>query len=138
MSEQERLCDELSIETEPSSCDWESEDQRRCRLVEEALFRRARGYVKRLKKSVKVKRIEFDAETGKKLSEREELETGIEEEHIPADLRVCAYYLNNRDPSRWREHPVTEEDSRGAVDYPAMAETTCLPPDVGNEEEAYE
>ncbi len=106
----------------------EVEDRRRCRLVEDALFRRARGYVKRLKKSVKVKRVEYDPETGKKLCEREELETGIEEEHIPADLRVCAYYLNNRDPERWREHPESAAESLGGVvDYPAMEEPTAPP-----------
>ncbi len=97
-------------------------------MVEEALFRRACGYIQPLRKSIKVKRVEYDPDTGKKLSEREELEIGMEEEHIPADLRVCAYFLNNRDPARWRDHPETEEELGGMVDYPAMASPTCLPP----------
>ncbi len=102
----------------------EAQDATRCRLVEDALYRRARGYKVALKKTFKVKRIEFDADTGKKTSEREELETGVEEVHIPADMRVCAYYLNNRDPARWREHPREEEDDPygGIVAFPDMVE----------------
>ncbi len=104
----------------------EEEDIARCRAVEEALFRRACGYKVTVKKTYKVKRIEYDETTGKKLSEREELECGIEEEHVPADVRVCAYYLNNRDPARWREHPADASDGEpdGVVEYPPMEKTT--------------
>ena len=76
----------------------------------------------KLKKSYKVKTVEYDRDTGKKLEEREDLKEGFEEVHIPADVRVCAYYLNNRSPARWREHPVDAEDRTldGVVDYPDM------------------
>jgi hypothetical protein len=39
-------------------------------------------------------------------------------------VRVCAYYLNNRDPARWQEHPKEEcEDAAcGVVEYPDMEE----------------
>ncbi len=111
------------------------EDLSRCRAVEDALFRRACGYVQPLKKSIKVKRIEYDAETGKKVSEREELETGIEEEHIPADLRVCAYYLNNRDPARWRDDPAGANDCEsGVVEIPQTLKPSRPPTD----EEAFD
>ena len=101
----------------------EEKDNARCRRVEDALYRRACGYKVRLKKSFKVKRVDYDADTGKKLSEREELEAGFEEVHIPADVRVCAYYLNNREPARWREHPKDEDELRdGVVAYPPMEE----------------
>ncbi len=111
------------------------EDAERCRMVEDALFRRACGYVQSLRKSVKVKRIEYDADTGKKVSEREELETGMEEEHIPADLRVCAYFLNNRDPTRWRDNPEgAPGDADGVVDYPEMVKPTSPPPSDEGEE----
>ena len=99
------------------------QDERRSAKVEDALYRRACGYKVKLKKSFKVKRVDYDPATGKKTCEREELEAGFEEVHIPADVRVCAYYLNNRDPARWREHPKEEGDLLGGVvDYPAMAE----------------
>ena len=101
----------------------EARDVGRCRRVEDALYRRACGYKVKLQKSFKVKRAEYDADTGKKVSEREELEAGFEEVHIPADVRVCAYYLNNRDPVRWREHPKEEgELTGGLVAYPPMEE----------------
>ena len=96
-------------------------DRKRCSRVEDAVYRRAVGYKVKLKKTFKVKRVEFDPDTGKKLLEKEELEAGFEEVHIPADVRVCAYYLNNRDPARWREHPKEEGDELlGVVDFPEV------------------
>ncbi len=111
----------------------EVKDATRCRRVEDALYRRACGYKVKLKKSFKVKTVEYDQTTGKKVAEREDLKDGFEEVHIPADVRVCAYYLNNRDPARWREHPKEEGDEllNGVVDYPPMeAETVAA---VGRE-----
>lgn len=104
----------------------EMKDAARCRRVEDALYRRACGYKVKLKKSFKVKTVEYDRSTGKKLAEREDLQAGFEEVHIPADVRVCAYYLNNRDPARWREHPKEEGEELlgGVVEYPPMEEET--------------
>ena len=101
-----------------------AKDESRCSRVEDALYRRACGYKVKLKKTYKVKRVEYDSDTGKKISEREDLEAGFEEIHIPADVRVCAYYLNNRDPARWREHPKEEGEELfgGLVEYPPMEE----------------
>jgi hypothetical protein len=105
----------------------EEKDKKRCVRVEDALYRRACGYKVKLKKSFKVKRVEYDSDTGKKISEREDLEAGFEEIHIPADVRVCAYYLNNRDPARWREHPKEEgELLGGVVAYPPMEEDSVM------------
>jgi hypothetical protein len=106
-------------------------DTQRCRRVEDALYRRACGYKVKLKKSFKLKRVDYDPDTGKKLSEQEVLEAGFEEVHIPADIRVCAYYLNNRDPARWREHPREEGEEAlcGVVDYPPLEELTPPPED---------
>ena len=111
----------------------EVKDAVRCRRVEDALYRRACGYKVKLKKSFKVKVVEFDPDTGKKVGEREDLKDGFEEVHIPADVRVCAYYLNNRDPSRWREHPKEEgeEALNGVVAFPEMED---LGQDVPSEE----
>ena len=101
----------------------EERDAARCERVEEALYRRARGYKVKLKKSFKIKVVEYDPDTGKKVREGEDLKDGFEEVHIPADVRVCAYYLNNRDPARWREHPKEEETGAvGVVEFPDMAE----------------
>ena len=115
--------------TEDPSDSAAKQDASRCKRVEDALYRRACGYKVKLKKSYKVKTVEYDRDTGKKLEEREDLKEGFEEVHIPADVRVCAYYLNNRSPARWREHPAEAEEGLlgGVVDYPEMEtlETPC-------------
>ena len=96
-------------------------DALRCRLVEDSLYRRARGYKVRLKKSFKLKVVEYDPSTGKKVREGEELKEGFEEVQVPADVRICAYYLNNRDPARWKDHPKGEDDHGiGMVQLPEV------------------
>ena len=118
MAETQRLSHEADSPPDMTA----ARDTSRCRRVEDALYRRACGYKVKLKKSFKVKNVEYDRDTGKKVCEREDLKEGFEEVHIPADVRVCAYYLNNRDPARWREHPKEEEDAvMGLVAYPDMA-----------------
>jgi hypothetical protein len=125
---------EDSREAEVSSDPAALRDAARCRRVEDALYRRACGYKVKVKKSFKVKSVDYDRDTGKKISEREDLREGFEEVHIPADIRVSAYYLNNRDPARWREHPAAEEEAfGGTVDYPPMEALT--PPCDGEGEE---
>ena len=99
-------------------------DAARCKKVEDAIYKRARGYKVAVKKTYKVKRVEYDPDTGKKVSEREELETGVDEVVVPADMRAGAYWLVNRDPARWREHPdpdVGEADDGGLVEYPPLS-----------------
>ena len=106
----------------------DEKDAARCRRVEDAIYKRARGYKVAVKKTYKVKRVEYDPATGKKISEREELETGIDEVVVPADVRAGAYWLVNRDPARWREHPTGgcagdaggDGDAAGFVEYPPL------------------
>ena len=102
----------------------EGRDEKLCKLVEEAICRRAKGYKVSLKKTLKVKRVDYDPDTGKKTCEREELLPGVEEVHVPGDVRAAAYFLNNRAPERWCEHPNTSEEcseSGGIVEIPAVA-----------------
>lgn len=118
---------EMNPTASPAAADSaEAKDAGRCRRVEDALYRRACGYKVKIKKSFKVKVVEYDPDTGKKVAEREDLKDGFEEVHVPADVRVCAYYLNNRDPSRWREHPKEESEAdavlNGVVAYPELEE----------------
>ena len=130
----EDMLREDSREAEVSSDPAALRDAARCRRVEDALYRRACGYKVKVKKSFKVKSVDYDRDTGKKISEREDLRDGFEEVHIPADIRVSAYYLNNRDPARWREHPAAEEEAfGGTVDYPPMEALT--PPRDGEGDE---
>ncbi len=102
-----------------------AQDAARSRRVEDAIYRRARGYKVAVRKTYKVKRVEYDPDTGKKVCETEELKTGTDEVVVPADVRACAYWLVNRSPARWREHPAAEAASGvcgGEVDFPELAE----------------
>lgn len=91
-------------------------DVRQNSRVERALVRRACGYKVALRKTFKVKRVEYDPDTGKKVAEVETLVPGTDEVHVPADLRASAYWLNNRDPQHWKEDPAAE--ARAADDLP--------------------
>ena len=108
-----------SLDMTPS--ELAADDARRSRRVEESIYKRARGYKVAVKKTYKVKRVEYDPDTGKKTLEREELQTGIDEVHIPADVRAGEYWLKNRSPERWSEHqnvPADEEDGAGIILIP--------------------
>ena len=114
-------------------------DERRTRLIEDAIYKRARGYKQSVKKTFKVKRVEYDPTTGKKTLEREELETGIDEIPVPADVRAGIYWLSNRAPERWGSHASgdrgleSDGDAGGVVILPELdelpetmdAEDTC-------------
>lgn len=113
-------------------------DAVRCSRVEDSIYRRARGYKVSVKKNYKVKRVEYDPDTGKKTLEKEELQSGLEEVVIPADLRAATYWLINRDPHRWQEHPaaVLGEIIGGEVELPELAplDEEVSPEDAGEEE----
>lgn len=70
-------------------------------IVESALFRKCNGYTVEVSKVVKCKKVYYD-EQGRKC-EKEELQTGIEEVHIPADTNAQKFWLQNRDAENWRE-----------------------------------
>lgn len=82
--------------------------------VENALFKRAVGYTAKVVKHVKVKRIDFDPETGRKTGEHEELVPVEEEVHIPADTTAQIYWLNNRKREVWKQKQ--EVDHQGGMD----------------------
>ena len=71
--------------------------------VENALYKKALGYTVPVKKTFKVKRIEYNPETGKKISEYEELVDGFDEVHIPADTTAQIFWLKNRKKQQWRD-----------------------------------
>lgn len=73
--------------------------------VENALLKKTKGYNVEIKKTFKVRVIEYDPDTGKKVREREELQTGIDEVHIPADTTAQIFWLKNRRPDKWRDKP---------------------------------
>lgn len=135
----------ISLPPSPDFSRDPAADTRRNRRVENALVRRACGYKVSLKKTFKVKRVEYDPDTGKKVAEVETLVPGTDEVHVPADLRASAYWLNNRDPLHWMEDPsgevasaadrVAEEEEAGmaggVVEIAAVAPPDTAPDGEG-------
>lgn len=83
--------------------------------VENELFRRCHGYTATEKRAVKVKRVEYDPETGKRVREWEEILLADETVHVPADVRAQQFWLANRKNARWAfkpEAPAPEEDGK--------------------------
>lgn len=83
--------------------------------VVEAVYKRATGYNVSTKKTHKLKHIDFDPVTGKKIREYEELATADDEDYIPPDLRASIFWLKNRQPERWSEKGIGIEISEGGI-----------------------
>ena len=87
--------------------------------VVRSLYKKATGYNVAVNKTYKLKHVDYDPDTGKKLREYEELATGIDETHVPADLRAETFWLKNRQSDRWSDKPerigVDGEGEEGGV-----------------------
>ncbi|MBO5969503.1 MAG: helix-turn-helix domain-containing protein [Clostridia bacterium] len=73
--------------------------------VENALYRKCLGYNVPITKHFKLKEIQYDEDTGKKISEVEKLVEVEEQVHIPADTTAQKFWLSNRCPDKWRDKP---------------------------------
>lgn len=81
--------------------------------VVEALYKKATGYSVTTNKTHKLKCIDYDPETGKKVKEYEALAVGVDESYVPPDLKAEIFWLKNRQPYRWREKETCEVGSDG-------------------------
>ena len=89
--------------------------------VMEALHRKAVGYTMPVKKTYKLKHTEFDPDSGKKVLEYEELKTGIDETHVPADTRAEIFWLQNRCLGDWGQGSLDQEmENGGVVELPSV------------------
>lgn len=79
--------------------------------VENALYKKTLGYNVLLKKTFKLKRIEYN-DDGKKIKEYEELVDGYDETHIPADTTAQIFWLKNRKPRKWRDKVEVETNKQ--------------------------
>lgn len=75
--------------------------------VENALRSRALGYTAPVRKTFKIRRVEYD-ERGRKIAEYETLEVGIDEVHVPADVNAQKFWLANRKSDVWRDRAQAE------------------------------
>jgi len=81
------------------------------RIVENALFKKACGYTVQVKKPIKVRKVEYNDETGKKIREYEEIVETVEEVHVPADTTAQIFWLKNRKPEAWRDKVLYTDES---------------------------
>ena len=88
--------------------------------VENALFRRCVGHLVKVKKHYKVKKIEFDPDTGRKIAEKEELEEAEDEQYIPPDTAAQIFWLTNRKGDRWKNKQSL--DQAGGLDISLKVE----------------
>lgn len=75
--------------------------------VENALYLKCIGHKVQLKKTFKVKKIEYN-DAGKKIKEEEKLETGEDEVYIPPDTKAIIFWLTNRMREDWKERQNTQ------------------------------
>lgn len=68
--------------------------------VEQALFQKATGYTYTQQDSCKVKHITY-AENGKKVEEKEQLETVSVQKYVPPEYSAIALWLKARLPQKW-------------------------------------
>ena len=84
-----------------------------------------------MKKTYKLKRTEFDPESGKKLLEYEELQTGIDEAHVPADTRAEIFWLQNRCGGEWGQEKAEQDaESGGVIELPPVMQADEPPDDL--------
>ena len=98
--------------------------------VENSLLKRAKGYTAKIKKTFKVKKVEYDP-SGKKIKEEEVLEVGEDEIHVPADVTAMIFWLKNRLPEKWKDKQFAVSDIADADE--AMQTGVILMADVNEE-----
>jgi len=82
-------------------------------LVENKLFERTQGKTVEVRKVFKVKEVIYSEKTGRRLSEKEHLETAVEEIYIPPDVTALIFWLKNRLPELWRDKIDATVDMNG-------------------------
>ena len=75
--------------------------------VENALYLKCIGHKVQLKKTFKVKKIEYN-DAGRKIKEEEHLETGEDEVYIPPNTKAIIFWLTNRMREDWKERQNTQ------------------------------
>ena len=106
---------------EPIECELVSDGAR----VEESLYKACTGYTAQVVKHYKVKRVEYDETTGKKIREEEQLVSALDEIYVPPNISAQKFYLVNRLPERWKVKPGGEEEasaSAGVIVIPEILE----------------
>jgi hypothetical protein len=87
------------------------------REVENALYKSALGFMQKIKKPVRIKEVEYDPATGKKVRESEKWVQVEEEIYIAPQVTAQIFWLKNRKPDQWREkNDLTLTPSNGVLE----------------------
>lgn len=93
--------------------------------VENALYKSCLGYNAQIVKHYKLKTVEYDPETGKRIREVERLVEAHDEVHVPANTVAQQFWLTNRQPGRWKYKPTEGDDDKdnehGVIMMPEVA-----------------
>lgn len=81
--------------------------------VENKLLERAQGFVKTVKKPIKVKNTIY--ENGRKVKEEERIEYVEEELYVPPEPSCIFFWLQNRRPGIWRNCKYIEQKNEGEI-----------------------
>ena len=73
------------------------------REVENALFKSAIGFVQKIRKPVKIRVVDYDPKTGRKIRETETWQAVEEEIFVQPQVVAQIFWLKNRKPDQWRE-----------------------------------
>ena len=82
--------------------------------VESSLLERCLGGVHQVRKAIKIRTVEYDEATGRRLRETEKIETAIEEVYVPADTQAIRFWLTNRAGDRWKNRAELSADPKTA------------------------
>ena len=87
------------------------------REVENALYKSALGFMQKVKKPVKIREVEYDPKSGKKIKESEKWVQVEEEIYVPPQVTAQIFWLKNRKPDEWREkNDLTLTPSNGVLE----------------------
>lgn len=81
--------------------------------VENDLLKKCHGYNAKVKKTFKLREVEYDPDTGKRVREYERLVDGYDEVHVPADITAIMFWLANRMRGKWQYRPEGRREDSG-------------------------
>lgn len=84
------------------------------KLVESALYKKAVGFSQMVRKPIKVKSVYYDKK-GRRC-EKEEIAYSDEEVYFQPDFASIRYWLNNREPRRWKDEQIDNELINNQID----------------------
>lgn len=94
------------------------------REIEEALFKKAKGFSVKITKAIKLKNITYDEKSGRKISEEEYIGYAQEDVYVPPDTTAQIFWLKNRKPAEWRDKrddtQEVQSESAGVIEIPMV------------------